>query len=75
MTDKVAAIRKALYPQWQWTGGYITVEVTESQVILRGYDDPDPEEKQMLITKVEAIAGVKPHWQRLGTKEPPVALG
>lgn len=75
MTDYLSSIRQALYPQWQYTGGYITVSEGEgSKIVLQGYAEPDWEECQILIKKVESITGVKPYWQRIGASEPPILL-
>lgn len=75
MADYLSLIRKSLYPQWQYTGGYITVnEGEDSKIVLMGYADPGWEESQILIKKVESVAGVQPYWQRVGANEPPILL-
>ncbi|MCT7991828.1 hypothetical protein [Laspinema olomoucense] len=75
MTDYLSLIQQSLYPQWQYTGGYITVSEGEgSKIVLKGYAEPNWEEAQILIKKVESIAGVKPYWQLIGASEPPILL-
>lgn len=39
-----------------------------------GYADPGWEESQILIKKIESIAGVQPYWQRVGANELPILL-
>jgi len=71
-----ALIHKALYPRWNYTGGYIIAKVDGSEVTLQGYTDPEQQESEILICKVKDSLSWEPiiYWQRIGSTSEPASL-
>lgn len=69
-----AKIYQALYPRWNYTGGWIIAEVDGNTVTLQGYADPDQQESEILIRKIKDNLSWEPkiYWKRIGSTSQPV---
>ena len=75
-SDKEAQLNASLYPQWNYTGGYIIAKVDGNKITLRGYREPDLHECEIIIRKVEECLGkkVEIYWHRICNNSQPVLL-
>lgn len=64
-------IHEALYPVWNWTGGYIIANVFDNgkKVVLSVYEQPSPKESTILVHKIEKCLNFMPNifWKLIGT--------
>jgi len=56
----VSQIHIALYPRWAYTGGSISATVKGREVTLQGYQEPNDEEWNLIVNKVNNALGFEP---------------